>query len=210
MRRLTLLAAIVATAFLCAPAIAHACSRDDSVFYETFIDLTCLQQPLGNTTLDALGGLRLTTNGSPTTTQWDSHTDFDSGITHESVTYPAVGVRTLVRSGTGAAATLGLPTTLLPLTPDTASPVLAPTASAALDNDNVDDPAVAKVGSTYVMWYSGTSDDGRAPVIFMATSADGTNWTRANGGAPVLQGTPSSFDENGIHGPESSTTPPTP
>ena len=102
----------------------------------------------------------------------------------------------------GAAATLGLPTTLLPLTPDTASPVLAPTASAALDNDNVDDPAVAKVGSTYVMWYSGTSDDGRAPVIFMATSADGTNWTRANGGAPVLQGTPSSFDENGIHGPE--------
>ena len=202
MRRLALFAAIAATAFLCAPAMAQACSRDDSVFYETFIDLTCLQQPLGNTTLDALGGLRLTTNGSPTTTQWDSHTDFDNGITHESVTYPAVGVRTLVRSGTGAAATLGLPTTLLPLTPDTASPVLAPTASAALDNDNVDDPAVAKVGSTYVMWYSGTSDDGRAPVIFMATSADGTNWTRANGGAPVLQGTPSSFDENGIHGPE--------
>ena len=71
-----------------APAVAQACSRDDSVFYETFIDLTCLQQPLTNTTFDALGGLRLTTNGTSAATTWDSHTDFDNGVAHESVTYP--------------------------------------------------------------------------------------------------------------------------
>ncbi|HET9324796.1 MAG TPA: hypothetical protein VFO03_13035 [Gaiellaceae bacterium] len=202
MHRLAVCAAVFAALLLSAPSLAQACSRDDSVFYETFIDLTCLQPPLTNTTFDALGGLRLTTNGSPVTTAWDSHTDFDSGITHESVTYPAVGASTLVRNGTGAPAALGLPATLLPLEPDGAGSVLGPTASAALDSDNVDDSAVVKVGATYVMWYSGSADDGSGPAIFMATSTDGTAWTRANGGAPVLQGTPSAFDQNGVYGPE--------
>ncbi|HEU4943467.1 MAG TPA: hypothetical protein VFT18_09385, partial [Gaiellaceae bacterium] len=202
MHRLAVSAAVAAALVLSAPSVAQACSRDDSVFYETFIDLTCLQEPLTNTTFDALGGLRLTTNGTPTATTWDSQTDFDSGVTHESVTYPSVGVRTLLRNGSGPAAALALPATLLPLTPDPANPVLGPTTSSALDNDNVDDPAVVKVGSTYVMWYSGSSDDGGKSAIFMATSTDGTAWTRGNAGAPVLQGTASGFDENGVYGPE--------
>ena len=202
MRQLAVCAAILAAFLLSTPAETHACSRDDSVFFETFIDVTCVQQPLTNTTFDALGGLRLTTNGTSTATTWDSHTDFDSGVTHDSVTYPPVGVRTLVRNGTGPAAALGLPSTLLPLTPDPAGAVLRPTASAALDSDNVDDPAVVKVGSTYTMWYSGTPEDGGSPAIFMATSPDGAAWTRANGGGPVLQGTPSAFDANGVFAPE--------
>ena len=77
-----------------------------------------------------------------------------------------------------------------------------PTASTALDSDNVDDPALAKVGSTYVMWYSGTPEDGGPPAIFIATSTNGTTWTRGNGGAPVLQGTPLSFDQDGVFGPD--------
>ena len=101
MHRLALCAAVFAALLLNAPAVAQACSRDDSVFYETFIDLTCLEQPLTNTTFDALGGLRLTTNGTSAATTWDSHTDFDNGVAHESVTYPSVGVRTLVRNGSG-------------------------------------------------------------------------------------------------------------
>ena len=177
MRRIALLA-LVATAALVGPSVAGACSRDDSVFYETFIDSSCLQLPLTNTTLDALGGLRLTTNGISSATPWDTNTDFDTGITYQSVLFPPVGVRTLARSGTGAAATLGLPTTLLPLGLDAANPVLRPTAATVLDNDNVDDPALAKVGSTYMMWYSGTSEDGGKPAIFIATSSNGVTWAR--------------------------------
>ena len=202
MPRAALLAAIVALTALLAPSVAEACSRDDTVFYETFIDTTCLQLPLTNTTLDAQGGLRLTTNGTPGVTPWDTEVELDTGITHQGVPFPPVGVRTLTRSGTGAPATLSLPTTLLPLVPDGANPVLGPTAAAALDGDNVDDPALVKIGATYVMWYSGTSEDGGKPAIFIATSTDGLTWTRGNGGAPVLQGTPAAFDEHGVYGPD--------
>jgi predicted GH43/DUF377 family glycosyl hydrolase len=202
MNRAVLLAAVIAAVALIGPSAAQACSRDDSVFYETFIDTSCLQLPLTNTTLDALGGLRLTTNGAPSVTPWDSNTDFDAGVTYQSVLFPPVGVRTLVRNGSGAAASLGLPTTLLPLGLDTANPVLRPTTSTVLDSDNVDDPALAKVGSTYVMWYSGTAEDGSRSAIFMATSSDGVTWARANGGAPVLQGTLGAFDGDGAFGPD--------
>jgi predicted GH43/DUF377 family glycosyl hydrolase len=196
------MAVVVAATALAAPEAAQACSRDDSVFYETFIDTSCLQLPLMNTTLDALGGLRLTTNGAPSATLWDGNTDFDNGVTYQNVVFPPVGVRTLVRNGTGTGATLGLPTTLLPLGPDPANPVLRPTAATVLDNDNVDDAALAKIGSTYVMWYSGTSEDGGKPAVFMATSSDGLTWTRGNSGAPVLQGTPAAFDGDGVYGPD--------
>ena len=197
MRRLLLAACIAA---LAAPGVAQACSRDDAIFYETFLDPTCLQLPLNNTTLDALGGLRLATNGTAATTRWDSDADLNAGVSYEGTTFGPVGVRTLAVSGTGTGASLQLPATLLPLTPDGANPVLAPTAATVGDNDNVDDPTVAKVGSTYVMWYSGTAEDGSAPAIFMATSPDGFVWTRANAGHPVLQRTAGAFDADGIYG----------
>jgi predicted GH43/DUF377 family glycosyl hydrolase len=200
MRRFSLLAALFATAAMLLPAAGQACSRDDAVFYETFVDTSCLQLPLLNTTLDAQGGLRLTTNGVAAANTWDTETDFDTGITFQNVPFPPVGVRTLTRLGSGSGATLSLPTTLLPLTPDAANPVLGPTASTALDSDNVDDPALAKVGTTYVMWYSGTPEDGGRPALFIATSTDGLTWTRGNGGAPVLQGTASAFDHDGVYG----------
>src|SRR5205823_4722165 len=153
-----------------------------------------------NTTLDALGGLRLATNGAPSTTSWNTDAELDNGVNYSGTLFGPFGVGTLVRSGTGTAATLGLPPTLLPLTPDGANPVLRPTASAVLDGDGVDDPALAKVGSTYDMWYSGTGEDGSGPALFLATSTDGATWTRANGGNPVLQGTSGAFDQNGVYG----------
>ena len=202
MRRSFLLAGLFAAAAMLMAPVSQACSRSDTLFYETFLDVSCLQQPLTNATLDAQGGLRLTTNGTPGMTAWDTDTDFANGVTHQGVTFPPIGVATLARTGSGPAAALGLPTTLLPLTLDTANPVLGPTPSTALDSDNVDDPAVAKVGSTYVMWYAGTPEDGGRSAIFIATSTNGTTWTRGNGGAPVLQASSLSFDQDGVYGPD--------
>src|SRR5262245_61208652 len=182
------------------PGRAEACSHDDAAYFETFVDSSCLQPPLTNTTLDALGGLRLATNGAATTTSWDTDADFDNGVNFQSLLFSPVGVSTLERSATGTAAKLGLPPTLLPLTPDSANPVLRPATSGVLDGDGVDDPALAKVGTTYYMWYSGTAEDGGGPALFLATSTNGTIWVRANGGAPVLQGTAGAFDEDGVYG----------
>lgn len=191
----------VALVALAVPGKALACSHDDTHYFESFVDATCLQAPLTNTTLDAQGGLRLATNGVPSLTTWDTDTDFNNGITFQSTPFPPVGVSTLLTSGSGTAATLALPSTPLPLSPDAANPVLDPTASTVGDGDNVDDPAVIEVGTTFDMYYTGYPEDGSAPAIYLATSTDhGATWTRANGGNPVLQGTAGAFDENGVFG----------
>jgi predicted GH43/DUF377 family glycosyl hydrolase len=195
-----LLIAVAALVALLAPSPAGACSHDDTAYFETFVDTSCLESPLSSTTLDAQGGVRLATNGVPVTTPWDSDTDFDGGVNFQSIVFPPLGVRTLTRSGTGAAAALGLPATLLPLTPDGANPVLGPTAATVLDGDDVDDPALAKVGSTYYLWYSGTPENGGPSALFLATSSNGTTWARANSSNPVLQPTAGSFDEDGVYG----------
>ncbi len=198
-----LIVALVFVLSLCAlavPETAFACSRDDSNYFETFVDTSCLQPPLTNTTLDALGGLRLGTNGTPFTTTWDTDTDFNTGVSYQSQLFPPVGVSTLHTSGTGAATTLTLPSTPLPFAPDAADPVLGPIASTVGDGDNVDDPTVVKVGTSYDMWYTGYAEDGSAPAIYIATSADGVNWVRGNGGNPVLQGTAGAFNADGVYG----------
>jgi predicted GH43/DUF377 family glycosyl hydrolase len=183
---------------LAAAGPAHACSKDDTAYFDGFLDTTCLQAPLTNTTIDTFGGLRLTTNGAATTTAWDSDADFTTGVTYQSATFGPVGKSTLaIDSGS-----LKLPQTLLPLTLDGTNPVVGSTASTVLDSDNVDDPSVARVGSGYVMWYSGTAEDGRGPAIFEATSTDGKTWARANLGAPVMSGTPSTFDARGVFAPD--------
>jgi hypothetical protein len=49
------------------------------------------------------------------------------------------------------------------------------------------DPSVIEVGGTYYLYYTGTADPhGNANAIGLATSPDGVNWTRANGGAPIV------------------------
>lgn len=192
--------AIVVFLALAGAGPAAACSHDDSNYFETFVDTSCLQLPLTNTTLDALGGLRLATNGTPANATWDTDSDFNNGVSYQSQQFPPVGVTTLMTSGSGAAAALTLPSTPLPLTPDAANPVLGPTASAVRDGDDVDDPTVVKVGTTYDMWYTGYPEDGGAPAIFLATSTDGVNWVRANLGNPVLQGTAGAFDADGVYG----------
>ena len=170
-RAAAVLAALVILIVL--PASAHACSKDDAAYFDGFLDSSCLLAPLDGTTIDTFGGLRLATNGTPVTTSWDTDTELDDGVSYEGSPFGPVGVSTLGRSGTGPSAQLELPATLLPLAPDGANPVLGPTASEQLDSDGVDDPSVARVGSGYVMWYSGTAEDGSGPAIFAATSSNG-------------------------------------
>ena len=194
------LIAVIAFLALVAPGRANACSHDDTAYFETFVDTSCLELPLTSASLDAQGGVRLATNGEPVTTSWETDTDFDGGVNFQSIVFPPLGVPTLSRSGTGPAASLGLPATLLPLTPDGANPVLGPAAAGVLDGDNVDDPALVKVGSNYYMWYSGTAENGGSPALFLATSTNGTTWARANSGNAVLQPTAGAFDEDGVYG----------
>ncbi|PWK83301.1 hypothetical protein C8D88_111186 [Lentzea atacamensis] len=50
------------------------------------------------------------------------------------------------------------------------------------------DPSLVKVGDTYYMYYTGASRDNHAngSSIGVATSKDGTNWARANGGQAII------------------------
>ena len=88
-RRLIVVLVCLFFSCLAAPGTALACSRDDSNYFETFLDTSCLQPPLTNTALDALGGLRLATNGTPFASTWDTDTDFDTGVTYQSAALPA-------------------------------------------------------------------------------------------------------------------------
>jgi hypothetical protein len=69
------LALIAVGASFAVAAPAYACSKDDSAYFDGFLDTTCLLAPLNNTTIDTFGGLRLDTNGTPTTRTWDSNAD---------------------------------------------------------------------------------------------------------------------------------------
>src|SRR5262245_34885744 len=135
-----------------APGRAEACSHDDAAYFETFVDSSCLQPPLTNTTLDALGGLRLATNGAATTTSWDTDADFDNGVNFQSLLFSPVGVSTLERSATGTAAKLGLPPTLLPLTPDSANPVLRPATSGVPAAAGAAARPLARAATTSYWW----------------------------------------------------------
>ncbi len=200
-RAVICLAAIAAA--LLGSSIASACSQDNATYFETFLDPTCLQVPLTQTTLDALGGLRLDTNGTVTAKLWDTDINFagEAG-------FPRVGVSTLQATGSGNAAVLDIPIVGLPLTLDLASPVLSPTASLVPDGDHVGGPSIIKVANLYVMYYTGSAEPGGPTVILMATSSDGKVWTRADPDLntpelePVIEGTPSAFDEMGVGSPE--------
>src|SRR5215208_7490417 len=108
-RAAVVLAALIIT--IAAPATAHACSKDDTAYFDGFLDSSCLLAPLDDTTIDTFGGLRLTTNGAPATTAWDTDAELDDGISHQGTPFAPVGVGTLARVGTGPAAELRLPAT---------------------------------------------------------------------------------------------------
>ena len=211
-----MLVAAFAALLVAAPA-ASACSTSAEAYLDSFLDDSCLSSPLpaNNVELDAAGGLRLTTSSATQTKLWDTEAADQFGT--------SFGTNTLKLTGASTAAALELGDTDLPLLRDPVNVLadlgdngflagLASPASTVPDNDNVDDPAVVKVASAYVMYYSGTAEDGSGPAIFRATSPDGVNWTKSdpNGAGtapnpqPVLEAsaTAGAFDERGVFGPD--------
>jgi hypothetical protein len=146
--------------------------------------------PRVETEIDAEGGLRLRTNGTPIQATWDTDVQFtDAG--------------TLKETGTGTAAVLELRPAQMPLTRHAATgtgAVLGPLPTTVLDNDDVEDPTVVKVGDKYVMWYTGRAEDGSPPAIFRLETEDPNNWAHPAGGQPVLEATPGAFDAHGVYG----------
>ena len=209
-----MLVAALAALLVSAPAAA-ACSTSDTEYFDGFLDSACLVTPLASQVeLDVLGGLRLKTNGAQTTLPvWDTDTDFDDGVTYTAPepdeNYPPIDLKTLATQGAGSLAVLELPASALALVRDvTPESQLLPTPSAAPDGEHVDDPAVVKVGATYVMFFTGFAEDGSAPAIFRAHSPDGEVWTKIDADTsdpdmdPVLTGTAGAFDARGVRGAE--------
>jgi hypothetical protein len=65
--------------------------------------------------------------------------------------------------------------------------VFRPTGNAAqFDGIHVCDPSVIRVDSTYYMYYGGYGDGTGTTMIGVASSPDGLNWTRLNGGNPII------------------------
>ncbi|MFS8102251.1 beta-xylosidase [Lentzea alba] len=68
-----------------------------------------------------------------------------------------------------------------------AHPVLSGSGS-SFDAMHTCDPSLVKIGDTYYLYYTGASRDNHAngSSVGVATSKDGLNWTRANGGQTIL------------------------
>lgn len=64
--------------------------------------------------------------------------------------------------------------------------VLTPTFGATFDGGHVCDPSVIRVNGVYYMYYGGNTEPTGYTKIGVATSTNGINWTRANGGNPII------------------------
>jgi len=71
-------------------------------------------------------------------------------------------------------------------------PVLGVGASRSWEDDDVLDPTVLKVGSTYHMWYTGY--DGATDRIGHATSSDGATWAKDTANPVLDSGSPVAWD----------------
>ena len=135
------------------------------------------------------------------------NTDFDSGVTHQGVTFPPVGVRTLARNGSGPAATLGAANRrCCRSTPDSASAVLGPTASAAAGQRQRRRPrASSKVGidvRDVVLGHRRTRRRQRRPSSWRRRPTERRGRART-AAAPVLQGhTLRRSTQNGVYAPD--------
>jgi predicted GH43/DUF377 family glycosyl hydrolase len=67
------------------------------------------------------------------------------------------------------------------------NPVLAPGSAGSWDEKYMAEPTVIKVGSVYMLWYTGANNAGTYAIGY-ATSTDGTSWTKYSGN-PVLSST---------------------
>ena len=179
-----------------AGSIAAAVTQSDVAYFDGFQDLSGvdLVQSSG-VAIDALGGLRMATNGTATAATWTSAADF---TTPAAPLGPVVGMSTLDAST--LAGTLRLPTTPLAFRRVAAGPVLEPVDALSVDGFGVGGMSVQRVAGVYYMWYAGVPENEFAQRIYLATSADGTTWIKEP--APVLDlGAAGSFDSRQLTKP---------
>lgn len=194
-------------------------SASDTQFYDGLSDLGAFEPSMSvGVALDPLNGLRLSTDGTQSVSQWSTTADFSGAGT--STSGPLVGQLTLDATAAGGDGALRLRTSPLALSFNSSAPVVAPSFSPTSDRGDTYElhgPAVVKVGTgDYRMWYSGVAPDGYVQRIFEATSTNGTAWSKvegsATGGAVLDIGPESAFDEHGLVRPtviyDASSTPP--
>jgi len=75
------------------------------------------------------------------------------------------------------------------------NPILSPGPRGSWDDYSVSHPTVLKVGSTYMMWYTGNNRIG------LATSSDGTTWTKHPNNPVLNVGSSRSWDDKGVFAP---------
>jgi len=195
--RLSLAVIAVLVVVLAAGIIAAAVSRSDVAYYDGFQDLSGLDMTQSRgVQIDALGGLRMATNGTAIPATWSSSADFTSPAAPLG---PLVGLSTLDASTVDG--TLRLLTAPFAFRRAQAGPVLGPVAPAlSVDGYSVGGMSVQRVGATYYMWYAGVPENEYSLRIYLATSSDGITWTKQPD--PVLElGAPGAFDSRQLTKP---------
>ena len=194
--RLSLAVISLLVVVLAAGVIARAVSRSDVAYYDGFQDLSGLDMAQSQgVQIDALGGLRMATNGTATPASWTSTADFTSPAAPLG---PLVGQSTLDASTVGG--TLRLPAAPFAFRSAQDDPVLEPVDPLSVDGYGVGGMSVQRVGTTYYMWYSGVPENEYSQRIYLATSSDGITWTKEPN--PVLGlGAPGAFDSRQLTKP---------
>lgn len=64
--------------------------------------------------------------------------------------------------------------------------VMYPSGGSNFDGAHACDPSVIRVNGIYYMYYGGNTDPGTITKVGLATSVDGINWVRANGGNAII------------------------
>jgi predicted GH43/DUF377 family glycosyl hydrolase len=198
--RLAPLVALTSLLVACALAgLAYAASQTDTSYFDGFQDLTGLDAARSqHVTLDALGGVRLATNGTPTPATWTTQSDFSSPAPPLG---PLVGLSTLDAATTPGS--LLLPTSPLAFRRVQPGPVLSAASPLSPDGYSVGGMCVQKVNATdgtYYMWYTGVPENEFAQKVYLATSNDGVTWTKET--TPVLSlGEPGTSDSRQLGKP---------
>lgn len=82
------------------------------------------------------------------------------------------------------------------------NPIFSYGAAGKWDDWLVKDPCIVKVGSTYYLFYAGNGESGGDYSIGYATSTNGLDFTRQSVDNPILAGTATEWDEDGVKFPQ--------
>jgi len=196
-RRILPVLGVLALSIIASMGSAGAFSQTDLSYYDGFQDLNGLDPVRSQrVALDALGGVRLATNGTPVAATWTTTADFTAPA---SPLGPMVGLSTL--DAVTSPDTLKLPWSTAVVRRAQPDPVLSASASLSVDGYGVGGPCAQRVGDTYYLWYTGVPEDRFEQRIYLATSTDGgTTW--AKNATPVVEpGASGEFDSRQLGRP---------